>query len=77
MSKFRQTLSMWVDREGFEGENYYFTPETLLNDVNLPSTLLTAYVLCILLFISGGRNLREDALIILGLYHVLGLALPT
>ena len=33
MSNFRQTLSFWVDREGFEGEIYIydFSPETILH----------------------------------------------
>ena len=31
MSNFRQTLSMWVDREGFKGEKYDFTSETILH----------------------------------------------
>ena len=46
------------------------------HDINLTSTLLTTSCYSHALFFSGGKDLREDALIILGLYHVLGLALP-
>ena len=69
---------MWVDREGFEGEKYDFMPVRyyLLHDINLTSTLLTTSCYSHAVFFSGGKDLREDALIILGLYHVLGLALP-